>query len=290
MIIWSLQKMIYSSLLGVTLILLGLSVFPFSVSALVLTSSDDIQINARVIGCGDGVIQDVLGEQCDGVNLGGESCNSIGFQSGTLSCRPSCIFETALCTEGSSDSGSGGRSTRRSVNINTAIPATNLVFSGGGNPGDTVTILNNGVYIGGGVIDANGFFSITISNVEPDFSVFSFYTTSTVGVRSDNLFFTMDIQPDVTTQISNIFFTYAYADQLLSDTDTEPIPPDNKGIITAPENPLFDVLLVNPVIYKPSSVRYVYVCMAGVVLWGITYGMVYLRRRRSRIIHNRDHT
>jgi hypothetical protein len=281
--------MIYSSLLGITLILLGFSVFPFPVSALVLTSSDDIQINARVIGCGDGVIQDVLGEQCDGANLGGESCGSIGFGSGTLSCRPSCIFETALCTDSSGGGGSSGRSTRRSVYINTAIPTTNLVFSGAGNPGDTVTILNNGIYIGGGLIDPQGLFSITISNVEPDFSVFSFYTTSELGVRSDNLFFTMDVQPDVTTQISNIFFTYVYADQLSFDDPIPEISEDKKVVDIVPENPLFDVLLVNPVIYTPSSVRYVYVCMAGVVLWGITYGMLYLRRRRLEIIHNRNH-
>ena len=46
--------------------------------------------------CGDGVIDP--GEDCDGTNLGGSTCSSLGFSGGTLSCNASCIFNTAACT------------------------------------------------------------------------------------------------------------------------------------------------------------------------------------------------
>jgi cysteine-rich repeat protein len=52
----------------------------------------------RPAGCGDGVADP--GELCDGVDLGGESCASQGFASGTLRCDSSCSsFDTTECVE-----------------------------------------------------------------------------------------------------------------------------------------------------------------------------------------------
>jgi hypothetical protein len=53
--------------------------------------------------CGDGIIQTPNGnsitEQCDGTNLGGNSCTTIigGFVGGTLSCNMQCQFDTSQC-------------------------------------------------------------------------------------------------------------------------------------------------------------------------------------------------
>jgi len=47
--------------------------------------------------CGDGSIRSGC-EQCDGTNLGGESCASQGFTGGTLTCTPGCMFDTTACT------------------------------------------------------------------------------------------------------------------------------------------------------------------------------------------------
>jgi hypothetical protein len=46
--------------------------------------------------CGNGVLDG--GETCDGNNLGGQTCISLGFDAGALSCNGSCIFNTAGCT------------------------------------------------------------------------------------------------------------------------------------------------------------------------------------------------
>ena len=45
--------------------------------------------------CGDGVID--AGEDCDGSNLGGQTCQSQGFGGGTLACTSGCQFDTSGC-------------------------------------------------------------------------------------------------------------------------------------------------------------------------------------------------
>jgi hypothetical protein len=45
--------------------------------------------------CGDSVRQD--GELCDGMDLGGASCVTEGFDSGSLGCTPSCTLDTSNC-------------------------------------------------------------------------------------------------------------------------------------------------------------------------------------------------
>ena len=47
--------------------------------------------------CGDGQIDG--SEKCDGSNLGGQSCGSLGFSGGTLSCNNTCQFNTSGCTK-----------------------------------------------------------------------------------------------------------------------------------------------------------------------------------------------
>lgn len=46
-------------------------------------------------GCGNGVIDGA--EQCDSSNLGGETCLTLGFDGGVLSCRSDCTLNTSAC-------------------------------------------------------------------------------------------------------------------------------------------------------------------------------------------------
>ena len=45
--------------------------------------------------CGNGRLDRL--EQCDGTNLFGRSCETLGFPGGELRCRPDCLFETSHC-------------------------------------------------------------------------------------------------------------------------------------------------------------------------------------------------
>jgi hypothetical protein len=50
---------------------------------------------ARTPVCGDAIADSP--EACDGVDLGGESCETLGFGAGTLGCTSSCGFDTSGC-------------------------------------------------------------------------------------------------------------------------------------------------------------------------------------------------
>jgi cysteine-rich repeat protein len=45
--------------------------------------------------CGNGQVE--LGEQCDGIDLGGASCTSLGFIGGMLTCTANCGYQTQSC-------------------------------------------------------------------------------------------------------------------------------------------------------------------------------------------------
>lgn len=49
--------------------------------------------------CGNGILE--AGEQCDGGDLGGASCGSLGYDSGTLYCTASCTYNESDCAFGS---------------------------------------------------------------------------------------------------------------------------------------------------------------------------------------------
>ena len=46
--------------------------------------------------CGNGVVE--AGEECDGGNLNGNNCYTLGFTDGTLFCNPDCTFNTSGCS------------------------------------------------------------------------------------------------------------------------------------------------------------------------------------------------
>jgi|GEM_PF-2494854 len=47
------------------------------------------------LDCGNGMVEDP--EDCDGVQLDGATCESLGFASGDLSCADDCSFDTTMC-------------------------------------------------------------------------------------------------------------------------------------------------------------------------------------------------
>lgn len=57
-------------------------------------------------GCGNGVIDP--NEQCDGANLNGFTCQTLGNAGGSLGCDPvTCTFDTSMCMGNSSGGTSG---------------------------------------------------------------------------------------------------------------------------------------------------------------------------------------
>ncbi len=52
---------------------------------------------ATALLCGNGAID--AGEDCDGAELGGATCVSIGFPGGALGCNAACHFDTGACSD-----------------------------------------------------------------------------------------------------------------------------------------------------------------------------------------------
>lgn len=59
------------------------------------------QFNVSV--CGNGIVEGT--ETCDGTNLNGKTCASLGYTGGSLSCASSCTFDTSACTSGGDHGG-----------------------------------------------------------------------------------------------------------------------------------------------------------------------------------------
>ena len=64
-----------------------------------LTCTSTCQLDVSDCGgrCGDGEVNADEGEDCDGINLSGNSCQSLGFGGGTLACLPDCSFDVTGC-------------------------------------------------------------------------------------------------------------------------------------------------------------------------------------------------
>lgn len=73
-------------------ILVIIMVFTLSEKTL---ASEQVFIEAFVPGCGDEIVTPP--EQCDGLNLEGNTCQSLGFFGGFLSCNNDCTFNTSQC-------------------------------------------------------------------------------------------------------------------------------------------------------------------------------------------------
>jgi len=55
---------------------------------------DDSSCGGR---CGDGDVQGDEGETCDGGDLNGQNCQSLGYTGGTLTCGADCVYDVTGC-------------------------------------------------------------------------------------------------------------------------------------------------------------------------------------------------
>jgi len=60
------------------------------------TTTETIDATVRISVCGDGVAE--APEDCDGSDLDGGTCITLGYTGGTLSCDIACDFNTLSCT------------------------------------------------------------------------------------------------------------------------------------------------------------------------------------------------
>jgi hypothetical protein len=150
-------------------------------------------VNVTVSVCGNNIKE--TGEQCDGSDLGGATCQSLGYSGGTLSCRPDCTFNTSGCYTAPP----GG-----------APPSpppteTKVVLQGKAYPLAKITILKDGEVAQITSADINANFKTEIKNISGGVWNFSLWAEDSKGRRSITISFTVTILEGKITTISNIF-------------------------------------------------------------------------------------
>ena len=95
--------------------------------------------------CGDGILADGAGEYCDGANLGGNSCVSLGYLSGEVSCRAICTVDASACLREGADAGADA-----SGSVDTGSEADAGEGSDDSSPVETSVTQPGGCAAGGG--------------------------------------------------------------------------------------------------------------------------------------------
>ncbi len=164
-----------------------------------LVSAQSVQIRAEIaVVCGNDIIDS--GEQCDGSNLGGQTCTSRGYTGGTLSCGGSCAFDVSACTSSAPPAPPGGGG-----GGGYAPPVTSVIFEGRAYPKSTVTLLKDAQVAATTITGADANFYISISGLSGGNYIFAAYSEDSKGIRSSLLTFPVSITSGATTKVSGIF-------------------------------------------------------------------------------------
>jgi hypothetical protein len=157
-------------------------------------NASSVTITAEVIAqCGDSVIE--YGEQCEGEDLNGQTCEGLGFSGGILECV-NCMFDTSGCTEPA-----GGPP---SPSISPYVTPV-VIFEGKASPQSTVTLLKDAQIVATTKADGNANFRIVLSGLSSGDYVFGVYSKDSEGVTSSLLTFFVNVIKGTTTKVSGVF-------------------------------------------------------------------------------------
>ncbi len=183
-----------------TALVFSFFILTFSVASIVNSQGSgtgEVIVDARVPGCGDLVIES--GEDCDSSNLGGASCLTQNFTSGSLSCTAACTFNTSACIytpPSSGGGGGGGGSSNRGAQI---------VLSGRAYPKSEITILKDAQVVASTVADESARFQVLINGLSAGTYIISLYSEDNKGVRSSLLTFPVSVSRGILAKIENVF-------------------------------------------------------------------------------------
>lgn len=153
-----------------------------------------VQATIKITVCGNNIKE--TGEQCDGSDLGGATCQSLGYPGGTLSCRADCTFNTSGCTT----AGGGGGPAYIPPPSETVVN-----FKGRAYPKSRVTLLKDAQIAATTVAGSDANFQISLSGLSAGNYIFSIYSEDREGRRSSLLTFPVSVTEGVITTVSGIF-------------------------------------------------------------------------------------
>ncbi len=177
------------------------------------THAIDVSVTARVPGCGDGIIEVGIAEQCEDTDLNGNTCSMLGYTGGgSLSCTSVCTYNVTSCISGTSTGGGGG-GRRPRLSTDTTDQAGFIVFSGIAEPGSQILVLDGQGFLTSGYTDINGRFKITYVDPPTNQYDFTFVNVSDKTGLSQSIGHSMYVESDIVTQISGIIFSPSLLDE-----------------------------------------------------------------------------
>jgi hypothetical protein len=148
--------------------------------------TESITATVKISICGNNEAEG--GEDCDGPDLAGNSCITLGFGGGgELSCDLSCAFNTSECIPGP---------------VETSV----VTFSGTAYPSKTVTLLKDGLLAATAPAAADGSFTISASSLAAGSYGFSLYCTDKNDNKSKTLAYRVDVGENEAKSRSGIIF------------------------------------------------------------------------------------
>ncbi|MEX2515109.1 MAG: dockerin type I domain-containing protein [Candidatus Paceibacterota bacterium] len=185
----------------ITTVFLLLGSFAAYGVATVWASTASIDTTVKVSICGNNVKEG--GEQCDNGDLNGQTCSTLDYEGGTLSCSSDCSFDTSECIAPppSSDDGGGGGGGGGDDDDDEA----EVRISGKAYPGETVTLLQDARIIATTQASQDATFSMRVSDLELGGYIFSVYSEDINGERSSLKTFPVSVTEDSSVDISGVF-------------------------------------------------------------------------------------
>jgi hypothetical protein len=172
----------------------GFYFFTKNVSAV---SDGAIVTTVKIIStCGNNIKEPA--EECDGIDLFGATCISLGYSSGTLACNPNCTYNTSNCITAPPPSGGGGGGS-------VPLPEAQVVFSGRAYPLSRVVILKDGQITVSTIAGPDSNFQVSLSGLSTGDYIFSVYGEDSKGVTSSLFTFLTYITSGASVKISGIF-------------------------------------------------------------------------------------
>jgi len=184
---------------------------PFTSGNLGCSDTCDAFVISNCYSCGNNSKE--LAEQCDGNDLGSQTCITMGFVGGSLTCTINCLINTANCETRESEGGlPGGGSSGGSAGGTTGYKpgeaeqqATKVIMRGKAYSDADVHILVDGKVIGIVRSDSKADFYFETTDIEPGIASFGFWSEDKLGLKSTLLTITFRIISRAVTTITGIY-------------------------------------------------------------------------------------